>query len=61
MPAEKLYSPRSASRDYFKGQVGEHSVRRFIRSGDLKAIAVGVRRLIPESELEAFVKRQVNR
>ncbi len=59
MCAERLYTARNASRDYFRGQVGEKTVRRLMKTGELKTLSVGIKRLIPESELRAFVERQV--
>jgi excisionase family DNA binding protein len=59
MGVETLYTARAASREFFRGRIGEASIRRLMNEGELKSLRVGIKRLIPESELRAFVERQV--
>jgi excisionase family DNA binding protein len=41
--------------------VGRDTAYELVRSGRLRSIAVGVKKLIPESELVAFIERELHR
>jgi hypothetical protein len=53
---KKIYSPKTASTEYFQGQISEWTIRMWLRDRRLEKMKVGSRTFITEEELDKFVR-----